>query len=108
MSWLEFPQSRRRMLIGGAGVLAGAAAAAALNPFTAAGAQQSTYANPVIWQDLADVEIIRVGSDFYMTASTMHYSPGAPVLHSRRPAERPMWLRCREANRGRPRRRPHG
>jgi beta-xylosidase len=83
MAWMETPRSRRRLLIGGAGVLAGAAAVTALNPFTAAEAQQSTYTNPVIWQDFADVEIIRVGSDFYMTASTMHYSPGAPVLHSR-------------------------
>jgi beta-xylosidase len=71
------------MLIRGAGVLAGAAAATALDPFPQAEAQESTYANPVIWQDFADVEVIRVGSDFYMTASTMHYSPGAPVLHSR-------------------------
>jgi beta-xylosidase len=83
MSWLELPISRRRMLIRGAGVLAGAAAATALDPFTQAEAQESTYANPVIWQDFADVEVIRVGADFYMTASTMHYSPGAPVLHSR-------------------------
>ncbi|MCY0929391.1 family 43 glycosylhydrolase [Streptomyces sp. H27-H1] len=83
MSWLEFPMSRRRMLIRGAGVLAGAAAATGLDPFTQAEAQESTYANPVIWQDFADVEVIRVGADFYMTASTMHYSPGAPVLHSR-------------------------
>jgi beta-xylosidase len=82
MSWLEMPKSRRGMLIGGASALAGAAAATALHPFTA-GAQQSTFANPVIWQDFADVEVIRVGSDFYMTASTMHYSPGAPVLRSR-------------------------
>jgi beta-xylosidase len=80
--WLDHPGSRRRLLIGGAGVLAGAAAATALVPFTGAEAQQ-TYANPVVWQDFADVEVIRVGSDFYMTASTMHYSPGAPVLHSR-------------------------
>nr|QZD55832.1 family 43 glycosylhydrolase [Glycomyces sp. TRM65418] len=83
MSWLGMPRSRRRMLIGGAGVLAGAAAATALRPFAEAAAQQSTYANPVVWQDFADVEVIRVGADFYMTASTMHYSPGAPVLHSR-------------------------
>jgi len=45
MAWMETPKSRRRMLIGGAGVLAGAAAATALNPFTAAQAQQTTYAN---------------------------------------------------------------
>ena len=41
MAWMETPKSRRRMLIGGAGVLAGAAAATVLNPFTAQ-AQQST------------------------------------------------------------------
>jgi hypothetical protein len=33
MSWLELPISCSRVLIGGAGVLAGAAAATALNPF---------------------------------------------------------------------------
>ncbi|KAK5952155.1 hypothetical protein OHC33_006628 [Knufia fluminis] len=41
-----------------------------------------TFTNPVIWEDLADVEVIRVEDAFYMTASTMHYSPGAPVLKS--------------------------
>ncbi|KOX28127.1 glycoside hydrolase [Saccharothrix sp. NRRL B-16348] len=40
------------------------------------------YTNPVVWQDFADVEVIRVGDTYYMTASTMHYSPGAPVLRS--------------------------
>jgi len=45
MAWMETPKSRRRMLIGGAGVLAGAAAATALSPFTAAEAQQTIYAN---------------------------------------------------------------
>ncbi len=40
------------------------------------------YTNPVIWQDFADVDIIRVGNTYYCSASTMHYSPGAPVLRS--------------------------
>ncbi|MFC5289600.1 glycoside hydrolase 43 family protein [Actinokineospora guangxiensis] len=40
------------------------------------------YTNPVVWQDFADVEVIRVGEVYYLTASTMHYSPGAPVLRS--------------------------
>ncbi|GAA2273648.1 family 43 glycosylhydrolase [Glycomyces scopariae] len=83
MNLSDLVASRRRLLLGGAGVLAGAAAATALVPFTGAEAQQTTYANPVVWQDFADVEVIRVGADFYLTASTMHYSPGAPVLHSR-------------------------
>lgn len=34
MAWMETPKSRRRLLIGGAGVLAGAAAATVLNPLT--------------------------------------------------------------------------
>ncbi|RQX16126.1 glycoside hydrolase [Micromonospora ureilytica] len=41
-----------------------------------------TYSNPAIWQDFADVDIIRVDNAYYMSASTMHYSPGAPVLRS--------------------------
>ncbi|MFI5833349.1 RICIN domain-containing protein [Micromonospora sp. NPDC051300] len=41
-----------------------------------------TFTNPAIWQDFADVDIIRVGDVYYMSASTMHYSPGAPVLRS--------------------------
>ncbi|MET8254880.1 family 43 glycosylhydrolase [Micromonospora sp. NPDC005197] len=41
-----------------------------------------TYSNPVVWQDFADVDIIRVDNVYYMSASTMHYSPGAPVLRS--------------------------
>jgi beta-xylosidase len=41
-----------------------------------------TFSNPVHWQDLADLEVIRVDDTFYYTASTMHYSPGAPILRS--------------------------
>ncbi|GIG90361.1 family 43 glycosylhydrolase [Plantactinospora endophytica] len=41
-----------------------------------------TFTNPVVWQDFADVDIIRVGEVYYMSASTMHYSPGAPILRS--------------------------
>src|SRR4051794_20634291 len=42
----------------------------------------ATYSNPVVWQDFADGDIIRVGDTYYYSASTMHYSPGAPVLRS--------------------------
>jgi beta-xylosidase len=41
-----------------------------------------TYANPVLWQDFADLDIIRVGDTYYYSGSTMHYSPGAPILRS--------------------------
>jgi beta-xylosidase len=42
----------------------------------------STFTNPVVWQDFADGDIIRVGDAYYYSASTMHYSPGAPILRS--------------------------
>jgi len=42
----------------------------------------ATFANPVLWEDLADLDIIRVGDAFYYSASNMHYSPGAPILRS--------------------------
>jgi len=35
-----------------------------------------------LWEDLADIDIIRVGDAFYFSASNMHYSPGAPILRS--------------------------
>lgn len=42
----------------------------------------SEFENPVLWEDLADVDIFRVGGVFYYSASNMHYSPGAPILRS--------------------------
>lgn len=41
-----------------------------------------TYDNPIIWEDLPDLEIIRVDDTYYYTASTFHHSPGAPILRS--------------------------
>lgn len=43
---------------------------------------QDTFTNPILWQDFADVDLLRVDDAFYYSASTMHYSPGAPVLRS--------------------------
>lgn len=40
------------------------------------------FSNPVAWEDLADLDIFRVGNVFYYSASNMHYSPGAPILRS--------------------------
>jgi beta-xylosidase len=42
----------------------------------------STFNNPVLWQDFADIDIIRVDNVYYYSASNMHYSPGAPILRS--------------------------
>ena len=43
---------------------------------------QQTFNNPVFWEDLADIDVFRVDDVYYYSASSMHYSPGAPVLQS--------------------------
>ena len=42
-----------------------------------------TFTNPVLWADVPDPDVIRVGDDYYMVSTTMHLMPGAPVMHSR-------------------------
>lgn len=39
--------------------------------------------NPLLWMDFPDLAIIRVGSTYYMSSTTMHLSPGLPILRSR-------------------------
>ena len=41
-----------------------------------------TYCNPIIHADYSDPDVIRVGNDFYMTASSFNCTPGLPILHS--------------------------
>jgi len=42
-----------------------------------------TYSNPLFYDEFADPDIIRVGSDFYLLGSSMHVMPGLALLHSR-------------------------
>lgn len=42
-----------------------------------------TYKNPVLHADYSDPDAIRVGDDFYLTASSFNAAPGLPVLHSK-------------------------
>lgn len=42
-----------------------------------------TYRNPIICADYSDPDVIRVGDDFYLTASSFTCTPGLPILHSR-------------------------
>jgi len=42
-----------------------------------------TFLNPVLPGDFSDLDAIHVGDDFYAISSTMQYSPGMAVLHSR-------------------------
>lgn len=41
------------------------------------------YQNPVLYADYSDPDVIRVGEDYYMVASSFTYLPGVPLLHSR-------------------------
>lgn len=41
------------------------------------------YQNPVLLCDYSDPDVIRVGDDFFMVASSFNYVPGVPVLHSK-------------------------
>ena len=42
-----------------------------------------TYRNPIIYADYSDPDVIRVGEDFYLTASSFNCTPGLPILHSK-------------------------
>lgn len=41
------------------------------------------FINPVIWADVPDPDVIRVGDDFYLISTTMHLMPGGPLMHSK-------------------------
>src|SRR5215468_11589715 len=43
----------------------------------------ATYRNPIVFADYSDPDVVRVGNDFYMTASSFTSFPGLPILHSR-------------------------
>ena len=43
----------------------------------------ASHPNPVLYADYSDPDIIRVGRDYYLVASSFQMSPGLPVLHSR-------------------------
>lgn len=45
-------------------------------------AGDGTYKNPVLYADYSDPDVIRVGSDFYLVASSFDAVPGLPLLHS--------------------------
>ncbi|MDR7210480.1 glycoside hydrolase 43 family protein [Flavobacterium piscis] len=42
-----------------------------------------TYKNPILYADYSDPDVIRVGDDYYMTASSFNCIPGLPILHSK-------------------------
>ena len=65
------------------------AAAVALPAITASSSPATntiaatTVNNPIIWADVPDDDIIRVGDTYYMVSTTMFFSPGAPIMKSK-------------------------
>lgn len=41
-----------------------------------------TAHNPIIYADVPDLSMIRVGKTYYMSSTTMHMSPGVPLMKS--------------------------
>jgi beta-xylosidase len=41
------------------------------------------YKNPVLYADYSDPDVVRVGSDFYLTSSSFNAVPGLQILHSK-------------------------
>lgn len=35
------------------------------------------------WTDIPDPDVIRVGNTYYMTSTTMHFTPGCPIMKSK-------------------------
>ena len=46
-------------------------------------AQESKAHNPIIFADVPDMSMIRVGDSYYMASTTMHMCPGVPVMKSK-------------------------
>ena len=47
-----------------------------------AAAQTPKANNPIIWADVPDIAIVRVGRTYYMSSTTMHMNPGLPIMKS--------------------------
>lgn len=56
-------------------LLSHAASSKRLRPFT-------NYTNPILFSDYSDPDVIRVGTDYYLVASSFHFMPGLPILKS--------------------------
>ncbi len=46
-------------------------------------AQINQAHNPIIFADVPDMAMIRVGDTYYMSSTTMHMSPGIPIMKSK-------------------------
>ena len=46
-------------------------------------AQNKKAQNPIIYSDVPDMSMIRVGDTYYMASTTMHLCPGVPIMKSK-------------------------
>lgn len=46
-------------------------------------AQEKEAQNPVIFANVPDIAMLRVGDTYYMSSTTMHMSPGLPIMKSK-------------------------
>ena len=52
------------------------------SPSAALATAATAARNPLIWADVPDMSVIRVGKTYYMSSTTMHMSPGVPIMKS--------------------------
>ena len=64
------------------GVLALAFLAGCTQPKAGEGETSVRAHNPVIFADVPDVAMVRVGEVYYMASTTMHMNPGLPIMKS--------------------------
>ena len=51
--------------------------------FLSGTAQGQGATNPIIYADVPDMAMIRVGDSYYMSSTTMHMNPGVPIMKSK-------------------------
>lgn len=82
-----FALTQRGWMIAGATALTLGLTSGSPAPAAAAPAAPATAAvvarNPIMHADVPDLAMIRVGDTYYLSSTTMHLSPGLPIMRSR-------------------------
>ncbi len=73
----------KRIFACSAALLMAVSANAVRLPVSVSAADAVSVHNPVIWADVPDNDVIRVGDTYYMVSTTMFFSPGAPIMKSK-------------------------
>src|SRR5437868_15456138 len=78
MDRTRFQRTIGMMMFGLISVAAGTRTALAAEPLS----PPALAHNPLIWADVPDIAILRVGKTYYMSSTTMHMRPGLPIIKS--------------------------